>query len=264
MKKTLLTSALILGSAVASQAAFTLVEDFESHTLGAALDADAAWTAQAGNNAASNGTIVNDGGSQAAQILGGSNNGSYYTGLGSQTIANNTTGTVFFRFRSTPAAWLQTAIYLTDWQPNSALWYNNDQAGLYGRWNISPDGTALLPHHDTGGATQDIDGATWYNVWIVANNTANTYDLHLSQGSDDAIGDTTSFTAGTNIPFRSAADDLDYIFFADPDGNSTTGIVLDDIYVDTTGVNLTNAVPEPSSAALLGLGGIALILRRRK
>ena len=38
---------------------------------------------------------------------------------------------------------------------------------------------------------------------------------------------------------------------------------VDEIYLGTTLVDVT-AVPEPSSAALLGLGGIALILRRRK
>lgn len=37
------------------------------------------------------------------------------------------------------------------------------------------------------------------------------------------------------------------------------GIAIDDI-----SINGTSAVPEPSSAALLGLGGLALILRRRK
>ena len=266
MKKTILTSALILGSVVVSQAAFTLVEDFEGHTLGAALDADADWTSQAGASAATGGTIVDDGGSQAAQILGGSNNGNYYTGLGSQTIADNTTGTVFFRFRSDPVEWLQTAIYLTDWQPNSALWYNHDEAGLYSRYNTAGgDGTAFLPHYDTGGTPQDIIGATWYNVWIVANNTANTFDLYLSQGIDGATGGATSVTVATNVAFRTAAGDLDYMFFADTDGNAATGIMLDDIYVDTTGENLTNAVPEPSSAALLlGLGGLALTLRRRK
>lgn len=129
-----------LALAVPASAVFTLVDDFEGHTLGADLDADADWSAQAGANPTTGGTIISDGGSQAAQILGGSNNGSYYTGLGTQTISNNTTGTMFFRFRSDPAAWLQTVAYLTDWQPDSNSWWNHDEAGFYGRWSTSPDG----------------------------------------------------------------------------------------------------------------------------
>lgn len=39
-------------------------------------------------------------------------------------------------------------------------------------------------------------------------------------------------------------------------GNGSGGVSIDDVSV--------TAVPEPSSAALLGLGGLALILRRRK
>lgn len=98
----------------------------------------------------------------------------------------------------------------------------------------------------------------------MADNTANTYDLHLSQGTDGATGGASSITAATNVAFRTAAGDLDYMFFADPDGNPATGIVLDDLYVDTSGENLVNPIPEPSAAALLGLGGLALLRRRRK
>ncbi|MBN8456934.1 MAG: autotransporter-associated beta strand repeat-containing protein [Verrucomicrobia bacterium] len=222
------------------RAQFVLVDNFETHTLGAALTADADWKSQAGNNPATGGTIVNDGGSKAARILGGSNNGGYYTGLGTQTIADNTTGTAFFRFRSDPAAWLQIAAYLTDWQPNNATWYNHDEAGFYSRWNQG-DGTSVRPQWNKGTVT-NVAGGTWYNVWIVANNTTNTFDLHMSQGTDGAVGGVTSFTVGTGITFRTSAGDLDHLMFMDTDGNSTTGIVLDDIYVDKTGANLANPV----------------------
>lgn len=222
------------------RAQFVLVDNFESHTLGAALNADADWKSQAGNNPATGGTIVNDGESQAARILGGSNNGGYHTGLGTQTIADNTTGTAFFRFRSDPAAWLQIAAYLTDWQPNNATWYNHDEAGFYSRWNQG-DGTSVRPQYNKG-TVANIAGGTWYNVWIVANNTANTFDLHMSQGADGAVGGATSFTVGTGITFRTSAGDLDNLMFMDTDGNSTTGIVLDDIYVDKTGANLANPI----------------------
>ncbi len=239
-----------------ARAQFVLVDNFEAHTLGAALNADADWKSQAGNNPATGGTIVNDGGSQAARILGGSNNGGYYTSLATQTITDNSTGTAFFRFQSDPAAWLQIAAYLTDWQPSDGNWYLHDEAGFFSRWNQG-DGTSVKPQYNKGTIT-NVAGGTWYNVWIVANNTANTFDLHMSQGTDGAVGDATSFTVGSGIPFRTSAGDLDHLMFIDTDGNSTTGIVLDDIYVDKTSVNLANpAAATPANYYWDGPSGIA-------
>ncbi|WP_435893858.1 PEP-CTERM sorting domain-containing protein [Oceaniferula spumae] len=49
--------------------------------------------------------------------------------------------------------------------------------------------------------------------------------------------------------------------------NASTGVLFDTIDIHNISYDITGGfapVPEPSSAALLGLGGIALILRRRK
>lgn len=46
-------------------------------------------------------------------------------------------------------------------------------------------------------------------------------------------------------------------------GNNGHRIILDDIMVNGT-VTAVTAIPEPSSTVLLGLGGLALILRRRR
>jgi len=60
------------------------------------------------------------------------------------------------------------------------------------------------------------------------------------------------------------------VFFANnTDNNGVKVGLFDDLQVydhalSNTEVQALAAVPEPSSAALLGLGGIALILRRRK
>jgi hypothetical protein len=70
-------------------------------------------------------------------------------------------------------------------------------------------------------------------------------------------------TAGTNVPFRNAAGDLDFLYFADTDGNATTGIVLDDIYVDATSANLANPIPEPE-AVVLGFGALLAGWARRR
>ncbi|MCP5537450.1 MAG: PEP-CTERM sorting domain-containing protein [Akkermansiaceae bacterium] len=63
-----------------------------------------------------------------------------------------------------------------------------------------------------------------------------------------------------NLDFLAAdAGDTLELRFKESGGASDRGLQLADLKLDVTTV-----VPEPSSAALLGLGGIALILRRRK
>lgn len=77
--------------------------------------------------------------------------------------------------------------------------------------------------------------------------TAGTHDVNITITSTDLIN--AGVTMGDNI----------YIRFEKPgDGGALRSAVYQ---VDN--VNLS-VVPEPSSAALLGLGGLALILRRRK
>ena len=70
------------------------------------------------------------------------------------------------------------------------------------------------------------------------------FDYDLAVGSKSATG--LSFSQNNVL------DDFDKVSFVNEFGN--TGYEIDNVAV----------VPEPSSAALLGLGGLALILRRRK
>ncbi|MCP5537949.1 MAG: PEP-CTERM sorting domain-containing protein [Akkermansiaceae bacterium] len=71
-------------------------------------------------------------------------------------------------------------------------------------------------------------------------------DIHI-----DLSGDST-FQGITSVEFR--------IYMWGSNGNGTTSRGQ----IDNLVVEGTVAIPEPSSAALLGLGGLALILRRRK
>jgi len=104
--------------------------------------------------------------------------------------------------------------------------------------------------NDAATITTNIDGGTDTTTQIMQSGAAITYDY----GFVEAAGEATT----------------------DPDANY---IVYDHLTADTTTLNyhrggadlyLTGvqieavAVPEPSSAALLGLGGLALIFRRRK
>jgi hypothetical protein len=70
----------------------------------------------------------------------------------------------------------------------------------------------------------------------------------------DSLGDT-GFLVVT-ATFTNDADFKDAISFEAFDGATSTGLQLNAYQL--------RSVPEPSSTALLGLGGLALILRRRK
>ncbi|WP_235203478.1 PEP-CTERM sorting domain-containing protein [Sulfuriroseicoccus oceanibius] len=121
----------------------------------------------------------------------------------------------------------------------------------------------------------DQDFGTWDPGALVATSTnsqaiAAADQLFTFTFSGEALSDNTvyvlSFTDGTNnhVAFRSdltsgggsLADGALFSSGAQPFGGAYDA----SIKVVTT----TQAVPEPSSAALLGLGGLALILRRRK
>ena len=117
-----------------------------------------------------------------------------------------------------------------------------------------------------GGASIDIAGLAEgdYNIKIFAGQggvSANTTDLVVTATGTGSIG------------FDPAAQDRGAIYASGLplSGTATVGTGGTSINISNTntGANAIwglgiEAVPEPSSAALLGLGGLALILRRRK
>lgn len=267
MKKTpLIMTASLFAVAIPAQAAFTLLDNFEGHTLGNDVDTAGGWT----EFGTAGGSVVADpdnAGNQVAQLTGAANNAGYQLALGGQTISDGSEATIFFRYRTTGAF----SVYLTDKDAVGANWWeNDDEVGLY---NKDTGGTSdIRAHHNTAVQTS-LNQNQWYNVWIHVQNTttpseplvagSERYFIYIDgvklgpgDGNGDDSYDTRSWDA--NVP------DLDSLFFVSNYG--VAGGMIDDIYIDNTGLNLVNpaAVPEPSSTTLLGLGGLALILRRRK
>ncbi len=119
----------------------------------------------------------------------------------------------------------------TDYVFSAALVTETDQAGR----------TA------TGTVTLLVDGATVATQAFTARGDGtgaddNTYEDQMTTFDFNS-------GAGGNLEIRIAFDDAD---------GSNPFVGIDNVGVETA------PVPEPSSAALLGLGGLALILRRRK
>ncbi len=102
--------------------------------------------------------------------------------------------------------------------------------------------------------TLSYDWGNWHS---------NPYDMTISMGNGSAshIGnDGVKLATNNSFTFTaSGTTETLSIKYNHTNGDSFTGF-------DSTNFKVTpvNPVPEPSSAALLGLGGLALILRRRK
>ena len=208
MKKTIITSALILGSAVASQAAVIAVIDGGGPTAGDSTHTTIADLSTGGDSI---GTMTGSFSSDASdwrQTNAGSWNDTewaFSTGTGTKvatyTFANMTVG--------------------SEWK-------------VYGTWVRNANRAKDTPYTIQGGAAIDVNQEPTPSA-----------DLVLNDGSDhnfQLIGTATVNGAGEIVV--SLSNDADE-------------------WVDIDAVAI-KAVPEPSSAALLGLGGLALILRRRK
>lgn len=235
-----------LAVALPVQAAFLLVDDMEGTNQWTGDGALVADPADAGNMV----YAVPNAGLQSA-----------YRSL--PTISSGT-ATLFFRARSTAAG--SAGSELIDWvlgTSDSAA--PNDWGNYEGYIRLAEDGTAGdldIDVRNGGGFSEvgPISPDVWYNVWLVLNHDAQTTDVYFNTGFDDATAGGTSSFSGAAFR-RSAGNDL-VSFFVRNNEADTTGYV-DDIYLDSTGQNLVNPIPEPAPV-MLGLIGMAGILRRRR
>ncbi|MCP5537356.1 MAG: PEP-CTERM sorting domain-containing protein [Akkermansiaceae bacterium] len=178
---------------------------------------------------------------------------------------------------------------------NGQLWNTGNSAGTYQageEWNIRQGNGTILPVSTTAAAAftngsylsislasagafdwTSLSANLWRNGSQSPNNFQFAYSTDASWTTADLIGTLqtqASGTSGTGNVVTVSAGALDL-----PSGVTSAEARL--YYWDTTGTtnlggnfhlydvsaNYT-AVPEPSSTALLGLGGLALIFRRRK
>lgn len=136
-----------------------------------------------------------------------------------------------------------------------------------GNLDVNTYGSARVDFQD--GDTSDLSASSWDNIILVRDGeTLKYYFNGVQEAGDKAIAAGVTFESANT--FKLGDDGLATYNNA---GNAWTGDMLfDDLAIyDTaldasaiTALQSTAAVPEPSSAALLGLGGLSLILRRRR
>jgi hypothetical protein len=279
------------GTALPARAAFTLFDNFDSYNTGS-LNGQGGWVTSPTVGAVTN---VIDAGGGDKEVTVHSNSIPNYKPLGALSIPNaSTAATVYFNFKMAAATtgnnfnFVITDVTPTDTAGTSEVQFNYDatQAPVGGSTTFRVRNAGAFPYTTTGGtvATRLIPVANaQYNAWFVINNSADTYQLYMQSDADPNLatptlitGITTDATTGavtsstSTFGFRNgtAANDLITANF----GNGATAALgaanavnFDDIFVDLAASNTTNpVVPEPASLALIGLGGIRLLVRRRR
>ncbi len=169
---------------------------------------------------------------------------------------------------------------------SSSAVFSNDQSG----WNndvlfgISPEGVQITPasqfaiiqQASTGGPRDSVSIDLSSNSWHHVVATGSTIDGELKLYFDGALVGTDSSMNGNmtlngaggigspHITIGGRGAVTSNLFDGQIDEFALYGTVLDLTAVEAHYDTGIMAVPEPSSAALLGLGGLALILRRRR
>lgn len=241
------------GMTALSQAA--LVDDFQSYETGnLGVTASPPWTS-VNNPTSSNVLIAEEGGNRYFAYFAPTT--SVVRG-GSRAISPiedaSTAATLFLRFYTE-----------TDTFNHAFGLSSNPSPTGFGDLNVMMRVNAGLFDVRSGGVFLPgvaIQPQTWYNVWAVINQSADTFDVYLTSGSagageTDKVASGAAFRVGTVNPLVSFA----ALVQGYTGAQAANKVRLDDIYL-FEGIVLTNPVPEPAVVSLLGLG--SLLLRKRK
>ncbi|MCC5848865.1 MAG: PEP-CTERM sorting domain-containing protein [Verrucomicrobia bacterium] len=254
----------VSGLALTTRAGFILLDNFESYNVNRGVtdtnpgDLGATWS-NAGFNA-SEMEVINDNGNQVLRITNtDSGNSSFaFRALPTEIAGSSTEATYFWRMRfvDTPLqAW--TGLTQTESNPNDfGDW--DTYAGINtsqspNNINVRDGGSNVTPGN--------IAANTWGYFWMVVDNSQDEFELFYNITGDTAVsGD----SLGT-FSFRNVTGGDPLVNFGIIRGGLDGGeIQFDDIYIDTTGANLVNPIPEPSTLVLLGLAGLSAISVLRK
>ena len=238
----------VAGSTV--QAELQLVENFES-LVGESPDDQACsgvlggtWDTQ--SDGTGNVDLVYQDGSRNVSVLG--NSGGLGRAIGfngiTNTIEDNETGILFFRFmvRSTSRVTRTFMGLISDTSDNPVDSGNtNDPMSIPAGFSLVDDGSGGFDIATIDNATVLklglVRGVQWYNVWMVANNATDTFDLYLSEAEGPA-GEATlpnpEDLVADNIPFTIATTDpLTGMIIANPNGTSQADkVFFDEVWWD--------------------------------
>ena len=228
---------MFLVSACLTQA--VLVDDFDNYSTGQ-IDAvtKGAWVSTANNTAApapvSTMVIATDPTNAVNQVLKfeptGGQCGLYGVLTGDEIITNNTTKTMYLKFLiTTSTSDMSFGLTTLDAPYQFGDTFNAQCALINGTFRARNGGA-------TSGSLATITPNTWYYMWVVVNNTANTYDIYLKTTAEAA---TTADRIAQNYAFRTNTPDGDIDRFFVMSQLATVNLLFDDIHI-MNGIDLFN------------------------
>jgi len=282
--------AALAGAISQAHAEFTLIDNFQGYVAGTPINGQGAWKAEAKTNPVAAG-VTTDPLNPSNRVLNIGDGGYPGGRLGHrETINTNpalligqtTTATVFFRLAWNVAdvdlsiGMSDVANPITDTIFNS---FEQFQSQLQLAFSPGFDKIAVNDGGSFRTLTTDVGPLEWYNFWLVIDNYVDVTQIYL-QGGAFASPTLLTFAGDSTFGFRNGPRNTDLITFFIATGRNTDNsppnpkenigpVYLDDLYVDTSGVNLVNPVPEPASwatglVAAVAFCGIAICRRSRR
>lgn len=283
MKQQLITTAFMATLGASAVSAATIVQ-----TVGNVDWNDAMWGGPAaaptgGNDYVSATGVTNNrfriGASGASSTFGGDSITVVAGTTALSKLANGSTGTITGTFtldggrlthgaNSTSSATLATGGFIVTSTVGSTIGAPTSSNVFTITGDLSGSGDLLMEYES--GSDAGTRSISFGSVGAYSGTISLTEGLTLDFGSSvnfgggltiDAISD---LNVDQTLTFNSGALTANGVVIAD---GTYTGAALDGLgsnFINDGGTLIITAVPEPSSAALLGLGGFALIFRRRK
>jgi hypothetical protein len=251
--------------ALPANATFVLFDDFQSYTTGnlnaAGSNAFGVWTVRDGSGALAGGSglvqLQNDGGNQLLAF--GWNAGVRGVFRDSPDIADGDSATYYFQVRSADATpdvsyglsdvAAPTNAGYGDYEVQIAL--TDDGNAANGLFNLRGRNGAALDTLATG-----LLPSTWYDIWLVADNATDTYDVYFgTTGDPNVLG----ALVGSNLAFRNGTTSALTSFMGMPNLHGDAQAHLDNIFFNS------EAVPEPASFSAACIGMLLLgVCRSRR
>lgn len=235
-----------------------VIDDFEGYQPGLVRNvADPPWTAHGNTMFAA---IENAGAANRALTYGWSSDfrGASRQAPSGAAIGEGEVATLFFRFNSKTDA-PDHSLGLADQASTAGASFSDFEAQVRLTDDAQATGTFVLDARSGAGFTAPLAAGltpnTWYNVWMVVDQSTDTYDVYLSTGATDA---TASNRVASGLQFRNGTTDaLDQILGLSGPAAVDYGVRFDDL-VYLHGEDLTNPL-SGLSPILLGSGATLTI-----